>query len=258
MKFSTLLSSGLLMTLLIGATAQAAGDPRKLGTQWQGPGDVAHITQLGLNLERPSKPDPDVYRHAEIDWSRSQLQVGEYPRASFSRKVEGVVGITVDIDAAGKPLSCRLTAASGAADLDAHACPHVMANIRFTPTLRRDGAVTAQTLAMTMDYALGPLMMNVPVDGPAPVDEARAAPITPITAETAGIAGRKPPRGVEGFGATLFVDPDGRPFACNLHRPTKDNASDKLICDSLLARSQFKPAERAPPRRHSFWMYWPS
>ena len=237
--------------------AVSHADPRRLGSQWSGPDGSAHVTQLGLDVLLPDVMDPGVYRRAEFDWRRSQLQRGTYPKAAFAAGKEGSVTLAVDIDSEGKPLRCAVSASSGAADLDAHACPHVLKNIRFVPTLPRDGVVRAETLSIALQYQMGPMMMFGPAEGGPPSTEApEARPLSPIDAQLAGIAGVPAPGDVRGVGATFAVAPDGSVSACLLRVPTRIDELDKRICDNLIARARFDQAAPGTERVHRFWLDW--
>lgn len=247
----------LAYSCLIAASTAAAADPRKLGTQWTGPDDNTRITQLGLDIDGPSEPDPALYRRAQFDWRRSDLQAGFYPKASFAKRVQGAAHLAVDIDTSGKPVACRIAKTSGANDIDAHACPHVLARTRFVPTLSRDGTRRAETLAVSLEYSLDIAMIQTASDGPPPSEPPRVEPLQPIDAQLLGIAGTAPPRDVWGIGATLDVGPDGVPAACLLREPTRDDAWDRRICDALLERARFPAAAGVGLRRHSFGLQWP-
>lgn len=254
---TTRISTVLIGLALAGTAVDCAADPRRLGTQWEGKDGNARITQLGLDVEGPGDPDPALYRRPAFDWRRSQLQVGFYPKVSFAKGVEGTVRLAVDIDAIGRPLACRTIASSGATDLDAHACPHVLAHIRFVPTLPRDGIARAETLTVSLGYTLGPMMVNVAAGGGSPMPQPRRVePIAPIDAKLLGIAGQAPPPDVTGIGVHLRVGADGTPTACLLREPTRDDAVDKRLCDALLERARFPAAPGSEPRDYHGWVSW--
>lgn len=250
----------MLLALALAFTSAAnAADPRKLGTQWEDRDGNTHITQLGLEIDGADDPDAALYRRAQFDWRRSDLQAGHYPKSSFAKRVQGVVRLAVDIDATGRPLACRTAATSGAADLDAHACAHVMTHTRYVPTLTRDGTARPETLAIALSYELGVTVVNMAAPGAASMPERpRVEPRTPVDAKLLGIAGERPPAGVQGFAVRMLVGADGVPTACLLREPTRVDAVDKRLCDAMLDRVRFPTAAGADVREYGGWVSWPA
>lgn len=252
MKFldAWILGAALALTAVPGLA-----DPRKLGTQWEGPDGNARITQLGLVIDGPQQPDATLYRRASFDWRRSNLQAGYYPKTSFGQRREGGVQLQVDIGAEGKPLACRVASSSGAADIDAHACPHVLAHTRFVPTLTKEGTSRPETLAISLQYQLGDIVVNNLAEGPpSQPDPPRVAPLEPISLRSLALPDLRPPRETTGIGVWLAVGPDGVPGACLLTEPTRDDALDKRLCDALLERVRFPAASAGNPRQFRGWI----
>lgn len=63
----------------------------------------------------------------------------DYPAEALRKGWQGTVGFTLEIDAAGKPSACRVTAPSGTPMLDQTACALLMRRARFVPARDASG-----------------------------------------------------------------------------------------------------------------------
>ncbi len=222
------------MLLASPALAQDATKKKgELGSEWFQGGNT-YQAQVSFQIDPPRTPDPQLYRRIMYDWKKVPLQSGRYPAAAFAAGKEGVVGVAIDVGVDGKPSGCRVTAASGVAALDAHACPHVLAYTRYFPGLDRTGERVGGTVAATLRYTLRIYVESpAPGDGSAPPPKARLT--APVTLASLGVERGMLPANLYGIGAWVLVASDGHATACELYEPTQSDALDKQICDRLMA-----------------------
>jgi TonB family protein len=251
---------GIGLALLAGLAAQDA--PRgMLGSSWVGADGDQREPRVILELAQPMDADPLLYRRAEHDWAAGSLQVGAYP--AMRGEKEGRVALRLTIGADGKLQDCKVTQPSGISALDAHSCPHLLAQAHFFPALGRDGTRLAATTDAVMRYTIR-LYMNGPSgDGGAPPPrlQREARPDAPITLQTLGIAPKtRPPANVYGINAALAIGAGGEVTACTLTGPSQIDRVDKTACDRLMAL-HFAPAldDAGQPvaSRFAFSVQWP-
>ena len=89
---------------------------------------------------------PPENRRAEPDATRNQALPSDYPPGSLRAGEQGMSSVEYEVDVRGRvaPGSCRITATSGFARLDARTCELIERRYRFTPAME-DGIVVAET-----------------------------------------------------------------------------------------------------------------
>jgi protein TonB len=73
----------------------------------------------------------------------SWVTAEDYPASALRNEEQGVVGLTFDIDSAGRVQNCRVSSTSGSSVLDDTACKLVTRRGRYTPALDTAGNPTA-------------------------------------------------------------------------------------------------------------------
>jgi TonB family protein len=100
----------------------------------------------------------------------------DYPPEAQRQGLEGSVGFTLAVDAAGAVSGCTVTASSGAPQLDSLTCALLSARARFTPARDAAGSAVAGTYSSRIRWTLpdtGPPVVLRPVDvsnSPAPLE----------------------------------------------------------------------------------------
>lgn len=228
------------MALAIAAAILLAPAPQdvskrkgELGAQWVERGNTRQ-SRVIFALDDAGKLDPAYLRLPQYDWSQVDLETGWYPKQAFAAGKEGIVHLRLTIGTDGKASGCEIARSSGVAALDAHACPHVIAYTRFTPSLDRAGQRQVTTVSASLSYELHIGMeIGGPDDGEARLPRAEIA--TPVTLAALGVDGSKLPETVYGVGARLLVDANGRATACNVDQTTRNDAFDLQMCARLMA-----------------------
>jgi TonB family protein len=250
------------MILAAAAALAAAPAPAAppLGRDVTVRGRVYH-PNVELYLEHPEAAEPGFYRRIEIGPNERLLQNGFYPAPAFAARRTGLVVLSIAVDAAGRITGCRVTVPSGAASLDAHACPHLRRTARFYPALDETGARRGGTVTARLNYLLtleryAPAFMPAPTGLPSP-----PRPVTQLTSELAGIpVGTPLPDGISSVVGWLGVDAQGRVAACTLFLATWVDRLDRQICDGLRRAARFEPARdregRAVAGTHLFGLGW--
>ena len=242
------------------AAAQAPALAPRLGRDVTSRGQVYH-PNVEFYLDHPRAPDPNLYRRVE-QLAGEHVQAGVYPAPAFAARREGTVGLTLRVDTAGRVTGCTVTAPSGAASLDAAACPHLRRTARFHPALDSSGARRAATVPAQLSLYLH-RQMHAPMFSPGPVEiAAREEALTPLTLGLIGIDPSVPQRpGVRSIAGRLAVGTDGRVTACTLYLATWDDRRDKDICDRLRRDARYAPArdrQRSPIASiDEFWIDLP-
>lgn len=77
-----------------------------------------------------------------------------YPPAAMRNAEEGEVGYVLEVDAAGKPFDCRISASSGFPTLDAETCRMILLRARFHPAKDAAGKPVASRYAGKVNYSL--------------------------------------------------------------------------------------------------------
>ncbi|HEX8580449.1 MAG TPA: energy transducer TonB [Allosphingosinicella sp.] len=235
-----------LLLSLLALPAAAGAAPAKLGEMIEVAGETL-LPQLDLRLDLPEGPEAGVMRRIALDWQDKPIQVGTYPAAAFAARREGHVGIRLTIEPDGRLSACEVTKPSGGADLDAHACKHLLAHARFHPGLDDEGRRVGGTVAAELGYQLR-MLMNTLTGQPSatPPPHTPAVPLEPVTAETLGITrATRLPNWTGGISAAVLVRADGSVGACTLHSPTYLDAVDTAACRALRERVRFRPARDA-------------
>lgn len=253
-----------MIALMVPAIALAqAALPPKLGEPWVGADRNQREASIGLQIDRSAEPDPELVRGLEINWKDFPYQKGRFPVAVADADEHSVaVGIVLDVAASGVPQSCRVTAPSGTAAFDDHACPHLMRYVRFYPALNRSGTRLGGTLAIRVRYTTGRVRIETAAGGVVRMPwPAMPKPLTPITAATVGFGpGDGLPSSVGGTSGSLKVESDGSVSGCMLAAPTQVDAFDIKMCERLRA-VKFDPARerdgRAIAARYSFGLARP-
>jgi TonB family protein len=230
------------------ATGATAATPKKkprghLGSEWVAPDGNMRRPQLGLMMIPPNA-DPEIYRSVEFDWEKSSIQTGPYPPNALKAEKEGEVSLRLAVDAAGKLTGCTIAQSSGSAELDAHACPHLIKYTSFHPALAKDGKRISYVSEARLSYELK-LYMNVPVSNnvfeASPYQQAKAS--TPVTLDSLSIT--KADRAMTknyGVGAWVTISPEGQPERCWLSSPTFVDSIDAKVCDGLMNDTSYVPA----------------
>lgn len=235
-------------SMLLLAAAAAAGPQPVLGKLIHVDG-VNLLPSASLALDVPSGPQPGVYRQISLNWHDRPYHLGKYPSKAFAARRGGKVGLRLRIETDGRLAACSVTAPSGVAELDAHACPHLIANTGFHPGLDAKGRRFGGSVAASLTYSLsGSMNVLAPGDVPPPEPHRDAKPPESITLATLGIGKDiKPRRSIGGISATLAIAADGNVAACTVESPTFIDAVDTEACSRLLAM-RFRPAEDAAGR----------
>jgi TonB family protein len=220
-------------------------------------GTVYHPNVV-LRLDQPDDAEPGFYRRVGPQWH--DLNLGAYPGPAFAARRQGTVGLRLTVDAEGRITGCAVTARSGAASLDAHACPHVRRGARLHPALDEAGVRRGGTVSARLSYYLHRQIHTPSFSvGPPPLPQ----PVARLTPEMAGI-GADTPRAPGSWGVSgwLRVGPDGRVLACTLATATLNDALDRRICERLRSEARFNPrrndAGEPIAGSHYFSIGWPS
>lgn len=242
MHRTALLALSVLGLISSGVSAKEKGKDN-LGVEFVNARGEMRRPQLGLRLNTPYGAKPGIYRAVEVDWKNVNIQRGRYP-GNVSTDQEGEVIVKLTVDKTGKLVDCDMIKWSDARAFNVHACPHLQKYVRFIPELGSDGVRRGGSYEATLRYELIPV-----VQVPAPMQFAPAEvqseprPVTQASLETLGIApGIKPPAGVRGIAVLATVGADGKVSACTLMNATNDDALDKRMCDSIIAKMLYKPA----------------
>ena len=86
--------------------------------------------QLRPYLAREARPKTPTYKAIGRD---------DFLRDEGGERVEGTVGIELQIDAAGRPTECSITASSGDSRLDQHTCRLLLDRLTFLPAMDENG-----------------------------------------------------------------------------------------------------------------------
>jgi TonB family protein len=243
------------------AAAQAPALAPRLGRDVTSRGEVYH-PNVEFRLDHPRVPDPNLYRRVE-QVAGAHLQAGTYPAAAFAARREGEVEVALTVDAAGRITGCTVTRPSGAASLDAAACPHLRRTARFHPALDSSGVRRGATVPARLGFHLH-RQMHAPMFSPGPLEiSTPAEPLTPLTLALIGIDGSVPQRpDARAIAGRLAVGADGRVTACTLYLGTWDDRRDKDICDRLRRDARYTPARdrqrNAIADVDEFWINWPA
>lgn len=98
-----------------------------------GPGTGPALIPLAPSIDPPAALLPALPRTDPTSWIGQE----DYPTRAIRDGREGTARFELTIDSAGKVSSCRITASSGHADLDAATCRLVSDRARFKPA--KDG-----------------------------------------------------------------------------------------------------------------------
>lgn len=236
-------SAVLLLGAVLSIAAKAEPVARQMGKEFiNAKGEYRH-PQIDLTLDVPFGVQPGLYRPVDFDWRNSSLQNGRYPgRASLDE--EGIVKVSLTIDANGELLDCKTTTLSDKRAFNVHACPHLLKNASFVPELTSDGKRRGGTYAATVRYEIIPRIQTSAPPRVQPAD--RATEPQPITKTSPELIGIRPdmvlPRDMYGIAAQLAVDREGNAIACTLTRASDDDGIDKRACDLLVEKMKYAPA----------------
>lgn len=243
------------------AAAQAPATVPRLGREVTSRGTV-YYPNVELRLLHPEGPEPGRYRRVE-QASGEHLQNGAYPAPAFAARREAKVGLSLTVDAAGRMTACAIVTPSGAASLDAHACPHLRRAGRFHPALDESGRRVAGTARAELRYFLH-RQMYAPAFSPGPASPFPAPPrrlVAPSPALAGIAAGMPQPRDVWSIGGWLGVDASGAVTGCTLTESSWNDALDRQICDRLRRGARYEPARdrdgRAVAGVDRFGFGWP-
>lgn len=227
---------GVIALVLIASATAPAQEIRTFDQPFIAPDGSRRVAQIGTVDEEILDPHPALVRRADYDSLNSTLDTGAFPVPARGDEEPVELRVVVDIDAAGKPVTCSMLRPSGQPAFDAHACPHLMQHLRHTPALDWQGKRTTDRLAMRVRY----YFMVIPVAPPAIrmmpsaiSRESRPVPVRPIDAAGAGLTGRDVPGRVTGVSGGLKVEADGRVSACTLVGATRVDTVDLRICQRL-------------------------
>ena len=94
----------------------------------------------------PTPPPSGLASGARVKGDRgSWITNDDYPSSALRAAEQGVVGISLDVSAAGRVTACRVSAPSGSAALDRATCTLYSRNARFAPARDDAGAVIGST-----------------------------------------------------------------------------------------------------------------
>jgi protein TonB len=82
------------------------------------------------------------------------LTTDDYPRAALGNEEQGTVGIRLDIDAAGRVVSCTVTQSSGSDSLDTTTCQLMLERARFVPARNRRGHAVPDTYVQKIGWRI--------------------------------------------------------------------------------------------------------
>lgn len=85
------------------------------------------------------------------------ITADDYPAAARRAGKEGVVAVTLAIDASGYVADCTVTTSSGSPDLDAATCALLRERARYSPELDEQGRVIATVRSRKVRWTLPPL-----------------------------------------------------------------------------------------------------
>lgn len=142
------------------------------------------------------------------------VSTDDYPAAALQAKAEGLVQVSLTIDAAGKVTGCSVVSGSGNVDLDAGTCTTLRARASFEPGA--DDRVSVRTIRWTLpDTSVTP--DGTPLDRPyvptRPVDIVKARMVDSV-AEIEAVIGY-----------------DGRVESCRVTQPA--STTDTRLCDAF-------------------------
>jgi protein TonB len=143
----------------------------------------------------------------------------DYPPAALREQLSGPVSFRIDVDAAGRPTGCTVTASSNAQLLDDATCALMLQRARFTPAIDATGRPVASSWSSRIRW-------QVPTAPPAP-----PAPLVL-------------PNGAQSkVGASdVTVNADGIIEACRpLPRPYQNVSAPPDICAMYPVGTRFGP-----------------
>lgn len=97
--------------------------------------------------EAPPKPTP-------IGNPGEWFPADAYPQVARDINAEGRTAFSLDIDAAGRIMTCNIVESSGSAILDSTTCSLLISNGRFKPALDKKGKPVAGTWSSAMRWKL--------------------------------------------------------------------------------------------------------
>jgi TonB family protein len=189
------------------------------------------LAAAGL-LPESKVPRPHPPAHRARANLASYFGDADYPADALHRHEQGVVGFTLDVNAAGRVGACRITESSGSAALDDATCRIARERAQFTPALDRRGRPVPDRIASRIRWVL---------PEPDPSDRARANLASYISDSDYPVeAIRAGEQGVVGF--ELEVGPDGRVADCRIVTSSNSASLDAATCRIMTSRARFRPA----------------
>ncbi len=121
-------------------------------------------------------------------------------------------------------------------DVDAHACPHIMQNIRFHAPLNSDGKRIATKAIFRVSYMAAVNRSPSPTIGSREKPNKReAAPVRKITAQTLGLTTEaKAAQGIKAL-LRIAIEPNGEAKYCTLVEASFVDALDAQLCKKAKA-----------------------
>jgi hypothetical protein len=243
-----LLYSAILVGLMQAGSALAAEKKKpkgEMGSEWVNKDGNSRHAQMRLDLESERGVEPGVYRPVMFDWPAGDLQKGRYP-GNFAADEEADIRLRITVALDGKLSACEIIEPAKIEAFNQHVCPHLIRYGRFIPALSDNGERVSKSYNAWVSYELVPRITEytfsqAEAEVSIPIREASFA--VPPTLATAGIdPTTKRPLDIRYIAAAIRVGPQGAVIGCTLHSPTKDDALDKLICDSLKRNLAVRPA----------------
>ena len=241
-----LLYSAILVSLMqtgSGLAAERKKPKGEMGSEWVDKSGNSRWAQMGLYLERERGVEPGIYRPVMFDWPAGDLQKGRYPgNIAVDEEADIRLRITVALD--GKLSACDIIEPAKIEAFNEHVCPHLIRYARFTPALSETGERVSKSYDAVASYELVPRITSaLPPGAEVSIPIRPASLAVQPTLATAGIdSTTKRPPDIRYITAAIGVSPEGAVTGCTLYSATKDDALDKLICDSLKKNLAVRPA----------------
>jgi TonB family protein len=205
------------------ARGEPAGGTYSNRIRWQIPTDIGSFAETAgwsFDIMRESWPRAPISRSAA-----KQMDVAAiYPATARAAREEGVVGMTLGVDAKGDVTGCDISKSSGFSVLDSAACDAMRRDVKFYPALDPEGKPTRGVVATQFHWVLPPAVGE---------DGMTLAP-----------AGRKFPMSEPGgFSVTMMVGADGRVSDCDQVITGSFGAMPRSdsFCDGLAAEEPYIP-----------------
>jgi TonB family protein len=194
---------------------------------WRIPSDPSYITPLPYQ-SFPKSP-------TIIDWSATQLRPDQYPAEAIAAREQGDVTVKLDVDKAGRVVTCMVSNSSKSKSLDARSC-EIAEKWTFYPGLDANGETTESQLGYSFNW-------NLPKKAAATGGDVAAVPVYATRPRPAF----NPFEKAGSMTMTASFDAEGKLMNCDVKHTgdldmfTGQRANGPDMCKSGIAREAIVP-----------------